>query len=529
MDITEPITPSDRDLEAGLVYDGFMSYSHAADDLLAPRLQAGLQRFAKPWWKRRALRVFRDEASLSANPHLWSSITKALDQSAWFVLLLSPEAAESPWVDREVEYWLEHKDASRIVPVVTDGEFGWTAGNISPKTDSAPPSLFGVFGEEPRWVDLRFARSEEQLDLNNARFRNAVADIASALRGVPKDELESEEVKQHRRTIRTAGAAGIALLGFLILAVAFGAFALSESRRANTQADRATAEADRASELAQQEAQARQSAENAAAAEQEQRLVAQQNEALAVQEADRANEFARQMLDIGNQRAASEPDFVEADSEWFRVPVGGPTPDNPRLDFLYAFCPGIEQCTRDAVFVHPELLIGTGPWIAYEPFHIRHGFVNTDVSPDRSGAGLGFDVHVFITRTEGPPLDGGVFEIGQTYRFTSDYVVHQTEDRCGPGSQSQTEPQPCDLFVNDFPEGLPPGRYSFWVEWLAPCRAWTVIDLCQGPLQVVSLFGSSVNSPFYHDEFTSEDDTGGAGNPSWPFDLWTDADPLPDQ
>ena len=84
-------------------YDGFISYSHAADGRLAPRLQAGLQRFAKPWWRRRAIRVFRDESSLSANPHLWSSITEALDSSAWFVLLLSPEAAESPWVGNEVE------------------------------------------------------------------------------------------------------------------------------------------------------------------------------------------------------------------------------------------------------------------------------------------------------------------------------------------------------------------------------------------------------------------------------------------
>jgi hypothetical protein len=56
-------------------YDGFISYSHAADDLLAPRLQSALQRFAKPWWKRRAVRIFRDESSLSANPHLWSSIS----------------------------------------------------------------------------------------------------------------------------------------------------------------------------------------------------------------------------------------------------------------------------------------------------------------------------------------------------------------------------------------------------------------------------------------------------------------------
>ena len=82
-------------------YDGFISYSHGADDLLAPRLQAGLQQFAKPSWKRRAVRVFRDEASLSANPHLWSSITDALNGSDWFVLLLSEEAAGSEWVNRE--------------------------------------------------------------------------------------------------------------------------------------------------------------------------------------------------------------------------------------------------------------------------------------------------------------------------------------------------------------------------------------------------------------------------------------------
>ncbi|MEX2624740.1 MAG: TIR domain-containing protein [Acidimicrobiia bacterium] len=103
-------------------YDAFLSYSHAADGLLAPRLQGGLQRFAKPWWKPRAVRVFRDQSSLSANPHLWSSIIEALDASAWFVLLLSEEGANSKWVNREVEYWVAHKDVSRLLPVVTDGE-----------------------------------------------------------------------------------------------------------------------------------------------------------------------------------------------------------------------------------------------------------------------------------------------------------------------------------------------------------------------------------------------------------------------
>ena len=95
MATTDARTSVGSDPGTGLVYDGFISYSHAADDLLAPRLQAGLQRFAKPWWKRRALRISRDESSLSANPHLWSSITEALSESDWFILLPSPDAART--------------------------------------------------------------------------------------------------------------------------------------------------------------------------------------------------------------------------------------------------------------------------------------------------------------------------------------------------------------------------------------------------------------------------------------------------
>ncbi|HEY7564221.1 MAG TPA: toll/interleukin-1 receptor domain-containing protein, partial [Acidimicrobiia bacterium] len=123
-------------------FDGFISYSHTADELLAPRLQAALQTFAKPWWKRRALRVFRDESSLSANPHLWSSISAALDASDWFILLTSPEAASSIWVDREVAYWREHKDPEKILPVLTDGTLAWdeTRARLDPNS-SVPPSL----------------------------------------------------------------------------------------------------------------------------------------------------------------------------------------------------------------------------------------------------------------------------------------------------------------------------------------------------------------------------------------------------
>ncbi len=47
-------------------YDAFISYSHALDGSLARALQTGLERFAKPWYRPRALRVFRDTTNLAA-------------------------------------------------------------------------------------------------------------------------------------------------------------------------------------------------------------------------------------------------------------------------------------------------------------------------------------------------------------------------------------------------------------------------------------------------------------------------------
>src|SRR5438045_3567716 len=157
-----------------MAFDAFISYSHAADGLLAPRLQDGLQRFAKPWWRRRSLHVFRDETGLSANPGLWTSITAALDESDYFVLLASPEAADSAWVNREIEYWRAHKDPSHILPVVTDGEWTWDqkATAFAVASTAVPVALAGAFAEEPRHIDMRWARADDQLDLRNGRFRD---------------------------------------------------------------------------------------------------------------------------------------------------------------------------------------------------------------------------------------------------------------------------------------------------------------------------------------------------------------------
>jgi hypothetical protein len=495
------------------VYDGFMSYSHAADGLLAPRLQSGLQRFAKPWWKRRALRIFRDESSLSANPHLWSSITEALDQSAWFILLLSPEAASSPWVNQEIDYWKKEGDPSRILPVVTSGEFYWSDGDVV--GSAVPDALRGVFSEEPRWVDLRFVESENQLDLKNPRFSAAVADVASAIRGVPKDELESEEVRQHRRTRRTAWSAAITLVVLLLATGATAVFAVNQMNEAEEQ---------------------RSIAEDAARSEADQRAIAEQAQEAAVEEAERASQEAEKLLDFFLQRDIADApppnprSVTPADIPIIPIPTADSPPGTPRLSFLVEYCDPttvieIRPCFRDAEMVHPDEQRTTGIWLANEPFHIRHGFVNSDPEPLRldGPAFPGYDVRVYVTRRVGPDNAEGAYPIDQTFRFHTDYLVRETNDWCGPSLEPIDGFRQCDLFVTDFPEGLPPGRYDFFVEWTAPCPQWFREALCVDVNQSLALFNSQTNMPFYSEGFRPQDEFDGGQLPGWPLDPWEEA------
>jgi hypothetical protein len=227
-------------------YDAFISYSHALDGNLAPRFQRELERFAKPWYQLRAIRVFRDNASLTANPGLWSSIERALTGSRWFVLMASPEAAASPWVGREVNWWLANRSPQRILIVLTAGELFWDehSGDFDwASTNAVPQALRGALAEEPRWVDLRWLHKVEHIAAANPTFRDSVADVAAAVREVPKDLLVGEHIKAHRRAMRLAwsGVSALALLLVVTLIATFVAIGQRDTAVANARVAEARA------------------------------------------------------------------------------------------------------------------------------------------------------------------------------------------------------------------------------------------------------------------------------------------------
>ena len=249
-------------------FDGFISYRHSPRQAAVARaLQTALQRFARPLFKRRAVRLYRDETNLGANPDLWGTIVAAMERSRFFLLMASPEAAASKWVRRELEHWLGRHGSERLIVVLTDGGLSWDAaqGGFDPSaSDAIPADLLDAFDVEPLYVDLSWA-VEPQRDLvrSNPRFLDSVATIAAALHGKAKDEIFGADLKELRRRQTLAGGAvaAIALAGGIAVVAAFNFFEqrnearlqrdLAASRQLATQADLALDQApDRALLLA---------------------------------------------------------------------------------------------------------------------------------------------------------------------------------------------------------------------------------------------------------------------------------------
>ena len=227
----------------GTAYHAFVWYSHSADATLAPALRLALHKFAKPWYKPRAVSVFLDQSSLSANPALWSAIERALSSAKNFILLASPESAASPWVRKEIDWWLAHRSVDSMLILLTGGELAWNAaaGDFDwTRTTSISPELAGSFPAEPLYVDLRSIKAAGTLSLRDPKFRAAVLDVAAPLHGRNKDELDGEDIRQNRRTMRIARGVTVAMA--LLAAAAVWQAIVANQQRNEAIAQRGVAE-----------------------------------------------------------------------------------------------------------------------------------------------------------------------------------------------------------------------------------------------------------------------------------------------
>ena len=115
--------------------------------------------------------------------------------------------------------WVANRSPNRLLVVATSPGLGWD----EQKEDWAagapvPPALYGVFADEPRWVDLSKVRPDSS---RHAILPNDVAAVAAPLRGQRLDELVGEHLRQHRRAMRLAVGTAAVLMVLTVLAGAF--------------------------------------------------------------------------------------------------------------------------------------------------------------------------------------------------------------------------------------------------------------------------------------------------------------------
>ena len=217
-------------------YNAFISYSHSQDADLAPGIERALEKFAKPTFKRRALRVFRDSNDLSISPDLWGKIEEGMRQSEYVVYCASQASAKSHYCNEEVKFWLANKSIDNFLVVLTDGELIWDHENNDfdwEKTTAVPKLLSGAFKNEPLYVDFRDDIPKKDLNLDNPDFKSKFIYIAATLHKKPVGDMVGEGIKQHKRTIRIRNSA--LTLVFSLMAIALFLTVSSIKRRIASQ------------------------------------------------------------------------------------------------------------------------------------------------------------------------------------------------------------------------------------------------------------------------------------------------------
>ncbi len=223
MPVTEPMPGQEP---AELRYRAFVSYSHAdtkwalwlvrmLETWRIPKRLVGRETSMGPVPPRLAP-IFRDRDELAASAELGDHIQAALEDSASLVVICSPSAARSRWVNEEILTFKRLGRAGRIFALIVDGNPDAGDG----PDQCFPPALrhrLGADGEltdeivEPAAADVRSG--------GDGKWR-ARLKLRAGLLGIDYDALAQREHQRRNRRLAglsAASVAGMLLTGYLAI------------------------------------------------------------------------------------------------------------------------------------------------------------------------------------------------------------------------------------------------------------------------------------------------------------------------
>lgn len=201
-------------------YMAFLSYSHR-DSAIADWLHEELEEFHVPTRlvgkltehgpvPKRLAPIFRDRKELAAASDLGEEIEEAIAGSRFLIVLCSPAAAKSRWIEEEIATFKRLHREDRILAAIVDGEPFASDNPETADKECFPAALRFHFDRrgrptseraEPIAADLRDEADGRQMGLLK---------IAAGMMGVGLDDLAQREAQRWRRRLYAISAASIA-------------------------------------------------------------------------------------------------------------------------------------------------------------------------------------------------------------------------------------------------------------------------------------------------------------------------------
>ena len=188
--------------------------------------------------------IFRDRDDFSAGPSLTEQTRAALEASRFLIVVCSPNALSSTYVNEEIRQFKALGRAAQVIGIIVDGAPG------DAQRECLPPALRFRIGADGAVTDSREEPIAADARAEGDGKTLALQKTVAALIGVPLDELRRRDEMAWRRraTIRT-----LAGVSALVLVLAAGSIAVLHQwqQQHQTQRDRELRE-----HLAQQREQA---------------------------------------------------------------------------------------------------------------------------------------------------------------------------------------------------------------------------------------------------------------------------------
>ncbi len=213
--------PTDKqrsDRGARYKYWAFISYS-SADVAWARWLHRSIEGYRVPQRligrptrdgvvPRRLFPVFRDRDELSASSSLSSTIGEAIKASRFLIVLCSPRAAVSRWVNQEIMEFKAAGGSDRVLCMIIDGE-----PNASERPDCGllecfPPAALHAVSPAGEILADRTEPIASDVRVQADGKANALLKVLAGLLGVSFDELRQRE--RRRQALRRAIASAVA-------------------------------------------------------------------------------------------------------------------------------------------------------------------------------------------------------------------------------------------------------------------------------------------------------------------------------